>query len=380
MSISNGIQVNVLDVEFFSFSYAPLELRNQWIEKFSKVIQEEGVFIGGKNVIEFENDWANANDSKFAIGVSNGFDGLTLALRSLGIEKGWRVAVPAHTFIATWNAVISLGATPIGVDVDDDGLMDLEQFHLIAPKVQAVIPVHMHGSTVDMNLMHQICTDTNLVSPIRIVEDASQAHGALNRDGSGLGKYSDAVVYSLYPTKNLGALGDAGIVTTNSQILQEKIRSLSNYGSSKESKYSHEVLGFNNRLDPIQAAVLSENLKLLNEWNSGRRELSNIYITELSGILNVLQTSRLDSVRHHLCVLTPHREELKKFLISTGIKTEIHYPNVAGIEALRFLGREARFPKSEEIAKNTLSLPLSQWHNTEQILYVISQIKTWIKS
>jgi dTDP-4-amino-4,6-dideoxygalactose transaminase len=258
--------------------------------------------------------------------------------------------------------------------------MDLEQFHLIAPRVQAVIPVHMHGSTVDMNLMHQICTDTNLVSPIRIVEDASQAHGALNRDGSGLAKYSDAVVYSLYPTKNLGALGDAGIVTTNSQMLQEKIRSLSNYGSSKESKYSHEVLGFNNRLDPIQAVVLSENLKLLNEWNIARRELSNIYISELSGILNILQTSRLDSVRHHLCVLTPNREELKKFLMSAGIKTEIHYPNVAGIEALRFLGRGARFPKSEQIAKNTLSLPLSQWHNTEQISYVISQIKTWIKS
>jgi dTDP-4-amino-4,6-dideoxygalactose transaminase len=367
--------VNALDVEFFSFSYAPLELRNQWIEKVSRVIQEEGVFIGGKNVIEFENDWANTSDSKFAIGVSNGFDGLCLALRSLGVEKGWRVAVPAHTFIATWNAVISVGATPIGVDVDDDGLLDLEQFHLISPKVQAVIPVHMHGSTVDMYLLHQICTDTNLVSPIRIVEDASQAHGALNRDRSKIGKYSDAVVYSLYPTKNLGALGDAGIVTTNSKTLQEKIRSLSNYGSSKESKYNHEVLGYNNRLDPIQATILIENLKMLDAWNGVRKELSDLYITELSGIFNILQASRLDSVRHHLCILTPNRDRLKEFLALKGIKTEIHYPNVAGIEALRFLDRKVKFPKSEEIASTTLSLPLSQWHNIEQVSYVISQIK-----
>jgi dTDP-4-amino-4,6-dideoxygalactose transaminase len=269
-----------------------------------------------------------------------------------------------------------VGATPIGIDIDNNGLMDLELFHRISSRVKAVIPVHMHGACVDMASLHKICSDPKLLAPIKIIEDASQAHGALSLDGSKLGKYSDVVVYSLYPTKNLGALGDAGIVTTNSKTLQEKIRSLSNYGSSKESKYNHEVLGYNNRLDPIQAAILIENLKMLDAWNDVRKELSNLYITELSGIFNILQASRLDSVRHHLCILTPNRDRLKEFLASKGIKTEIHYPNVAGIEALRFLDKKAKFPKSEEIASATLSLPLSQWHNIEQVSYVISQIKT----
>jgi dTDP-4-amino-4,6-dideoxygalactose transaminase len=372
----SGTQASPGVVEYFSFNYTPTELRAEWSRKIAEVINN-GVLIGGKSVQNFEKSWADFTNSSHAIGVSNGLDGLVLALRSLDIGRGDYVAVPAHTFIATWTAVISVGATPIGVDVDDDGLMDLEQFHLIAPKVQAVIPVHMHGSTVDMNLLHQICMDVNLVTPIRIVEDASQAHGALNRDGSKLGKYSDLVVYSLYPTKNLGALGDAGVITTNNKELQEKLRVLSNYGSSRENKYIHEVLGYNNRLDPIQAAVLKTNLEMLPSWNMTRLQLSSHYMTELSGTIEILQKTRTDSVRHHFCVLTNEREDLKKYLLSKEIGTEIHYPRVAGIEALNFLNEKSNFPKSEDIARRTLSLPLSQWHTFEQISYVTSEIKKW---
>lgn len=366
-----------MNVEFFSFSYAPRNLRDEWNKLVTDVIKE-GVFIGGKPVEDFEKEWAEFTGSKFAIGVGNGFDGLTLALRALGIGNNNFVAVPAHTFIASWNAVIAVGAIPLGVDVDDEGLMDLEMFRVIASKVQAVIPVHMHGSAVDMKELYDICSDEKLKASIRIIEDASQAHGAHSPDGSKLGKWSDAVVYSLYPTKNLGALGDAGVITTDSYDVEVKLRSLSNYGSNKENKYIHEVLGYNSRLDPIQAAVLRRNLELLPAWNTRRQYLSHLYIRELSEIIDILQVNRLDSVRHHFCVLTSKRETLREFLRLQGVKSEIHYPRVAGYEAMNFLKKDSLFPKSESIANSILSLPLSQWHNEEQILYVASKVREWI--
>ena len=364
-------------VDFFSFKYAPKELLTVWSKQIEEVISE-GVFIGGSKVSEFEKSWAEFTNSSFAVGVSNGLDGLSLALRTLAIGKGDFVAVPAHTFIATWNAVISVGATPIGVDVDEEGLLDLEAFYQIAPKVKAVIPVHMHGSTVDMAALHKICSEEKLDSPIRIVEDASQAHGGFSPDGSNLGRFSDFVVYSLYPTKNLGALGDAGVITTNKQEFEEKLRSFSNYGVRKNDKYTHPILGYNNRLDPIQAAILTKNLELLSKWNDRRRELSNLYTKELFEHIDILQVSRLDSVRHHFCILTSKRDALRAFLNLNGVKTEIHYPNVAGYEAMNFLKKDSVFPNSEYIAKSTLSLPLSQWHNEEQILYVASKVRSWI--
>jgi dTDP-4-amino-4,6-dideoxygalactose transaminase len=167
------------------------------------------------------------------------------------------------------------------------------------------------------------------------------------------------------------------VITTNNKELQEKLRVLSNYGSSRENKYIHEVLGYNNRLDPIQAAVLKTNLEMLPSWNMTRLQLSSHYMTELSGTIEILQKTRTDSVRHHFCVLTSEREDLKKYLLSKEIGTEIHYPRVAGIEALNFLNEKSNFPKSEDIARRTLSLPLSQWHTFEQISYVTSEIKKW---
>ena len=367
-----------MKVEFSGFSYLPINLKEIWKRQVERVI-DSGVFIGGDEVKCFEEQWSKLCGSSFAIGVSNGFDGLVLALRSLGIGAGTRVAVPAHTFIATWNSIIAVGAIPVGVDVDKDGLIDLNCLADMAQELDAVIPVHMHGGVVDMPKLYEICSNQSLSTPIRIVEDASQSHGALNPDGSKLGKYSDLVVYSLYPTKNLGALGDAGVITTNSKEIEGKLRSLSNYGSTLQDKYSHQYLGYNNRLDPIQASVLRINTEMLSQWNIRRKELSELYIGELSEIIEILQVSHSDSVRHHLCVLTPDRDALRRYLLEREVKTEIHYPKVAGLEALSFLNQKSSFPNSEYIAKRTLSLPLSPWHNSEQVLYVIDQIKTWVK-
>lgn len=365
-----------MNVEFSGISYVPNKIKEQWNHQIGKVI-ESGVFVGGDPVDRFEESWANSCESSYAIGVSNGFDGLILALRALGIGEGHRIAIPAHTFIATWNAAIAVGATPIGVDVDRNGLIDLDHFEYIAPSVDVVMPVHMHGSTVDMQALHEICTGSNLDYPIKIIEDASQAHGALSQDGSRLGKFSEMVVYSLYPTKNLGALGDAGVITTDNLNLRNRLKLLSNYGSSHNNKYLHLELGFNNRLDTLQASVLLENLNHLSEWNATRRKLADVYIQELRGVLSILQLERVDSVRHHFCVLTPHRNELRNYLLLNGIKTEIHYPNVAGLEALKFIGKDSKFPIAEKLAQQTLSLPLSQWHNSNQIEYVAAKIRAW---
>lgn len=366
-----------MKVDFFSFNKAPTELRNIWINEIHEVIKE-GIFVGGRYLESFENEWNSFTKSNFAVGVSNGMDGLVLGLRSLNIGEGDFVAVPAHTFIATWNAVISVGATPVGVDVDEDGLMDLNQLSDLTSTIDAVIPVHMHGSPVDMKTLYQICNSPNLKAPIRIIEDASQAHGVLCPDGTPLGKYSDLVVYSMYPTKNLGALGDAGIVTTDRQEISERIRSLSNYGSAKKDKYLHKEIGFNNRLDPIQAAILSKNLNFLTDWNSIRKKLSSVYIERLSAKVRILQVSRTDSVRHHLCILVNKRDTLREFLFCRGIKTEIHYPYSAGEEVMNFLGNPSSFPNAKSIANSTLSLPLSQWHSEDEIDYVASQVLSWI--
>lgn len=368
-----------MKVDFFSFSYIPLEVRQAWRRELDRTISS-GVFIGGVEVSTFEDAWAKFTGSKFALGVGNGFDGLVLALKTLNIGSGDFVAVPAHTFIATWNAIITTGAIPIGIDVDDDGLMDLDAFARVASRVRAVIPVHMHGAVVNMKELSGICRNNNLKEKIRIVEDASQAHGAISPDGSSLGTYSEAVVYSMYPTKNLGALGDAGIITTNIVEVYERVKSLGSYGSSREDKYTHLELGYNSRLDSIQASILKENLNRLPNWNSIRKALSKQYIERLDGCVSILQENRQDSVRHHFCILTPNRDELRTYLLTKGVSTEIHYPRVAGVEALSFINKKMNFPKAESLAKRILSLPLSQWHNEEQIDYVSFHIKAWMQS
>lgn len=364
-------------VEYFSTNYAPKQLKDRWIREITRVI-DQGTYIGGEFLENFETLWSNFSGSRYAAGVSNGLDGLILALRSLDIGPGKCVAVPAHTFIATWNAVISVGAKPIGVDVDENGLIDLEEFRRIAPQVSSVIPVHMHGSTVDMNKLWQICNGKELEFPVSIIEDASQAHGAKSPDLTQLGAYSEIVVYSLYPTKNLGALGDAGVITTNKAELRDRLRSLSNYGNEPYNKYQHRELGFNNRLDAIQAAVLSVNIEYLENWNDRRRELSNHYIKQLRDDIDILQLDRTDSVRHHFCVITPKRDELRSFLKTKGVKTEIHYPMVAGVEASKFMNLHESFPVSQKLAETALSLPISQWHTIEQVDYVVYQIRSWL--
>ena len=362
-------------IPFYPLSKVPRARRERWKEEIAKVI-DSGVFIGGSSVVEFEHSWARQTGTPFAIGVSNGFDGLTLALESIKLEPGSLVAVPSHTFIATWTSVIRSGLVPIGVDVDDEGLLDLDEFELVSSQVRAVIPVHMHGSMVNMHRLKEICKK----SDIYIVEDASQAHFALQR-GKSAGSYGDLGVFSLYPTKNLGALGDAGIITTSNKILYDNIMELRSYGSSKDDKYEHRRMGYNQRLDSIQAAILMVNLEYLESDNRRRYEIAAHYQNELKyDFFSPLQQVSEGRVFHHYCLISKYRDDLREYLLNKGVNTEIHYPNLAAIEVGAIQGRRSKvnFPNGERISKSSISLPISPWHSDNEIEYVIHTLKGYI--
>lgn len=357
-------------VPYFSFKSTPRSLREEWIQASETVI-ERGIFIQGPEVEKFEISWASILGSRFAIGVSNGQDGLILALRSLEIKSGDKVAVPAHSFIATHNAIISLDAIPISIDVNTHGLIDYKKLVQCQEELSAVIVVHLHGQVCEMDEIIEWAVARN----IKVIEDASQAHLAMHKNEYA-GTIGDVGVFSLYPTKNLGALGDAGIVVTNSEEINNQIRSLSNYGNTKGNKYNHERFGLNNRLDEIQAAILNVNLRYLQTWNNRRKEISNLYFDGLNELgIKFLQNQNTNSVWHHFCILHSERDRLQIDLKELGIGTEIHYPRLAALECERFSTTPRnRYPNAELIAKETLSLPISPWHTDEEINYVIEKL------
>lgn len=359
-----------VDIPFFSFKKVPEELKNEWFEGLKKTI-DAGIFIKGPNVEKFEESWAKKINVPHVLGVSNGQDGLILALRALDIGAGAYVAVPAHTFIAVHNAVLTVGAIPYSLDVDENGLIDLDLLENSNQKIKAIIVVHMHGQMVEMQRLMNWAAMKNIL----VIEDCSQAHLA-NQGGINAGAWGDVGVFSLYPTKNLGALGDAGVVVTKDASTHKALQLLSNYGSSQHNKYQHFSYGINNRLDEIQAMILNINLKYLDSWNLRRREIAAMYITYLNiNKLNFLCSNVNKSVWHHFCVLIKNRSSVRNSLETAGIHTEIHYPNVAAIEVENFLNISAkRYPKSEQIAQKVLSLPMSPWHSNEEILLVASKV------
>lgn len=358
-----------VSVPFFSFHDAPSELRAEWNDAANRVISS-GRFIGGKVVETFEDEWAGYLDAEHAIGVGNGYDALYIALRVLGVGPGDYVAVPAHTFIATWLAVHAVGATPVGVDCDSRGLIDLELLEVVPQKLKAVIPVHMHGLMVDMKRLSHWAAEKDIF----VVEDCAQAHGA-KMDGKYAGTWGDIGAFSFYPTKNLGALGDAGAVVTNNDRIASELRSFGNYGSVPGNKYSYSSFGVNSRLDPIQAGFLSVNLKYLDQWNELRREIASKYI-DASKKLGI-QPLQVDptSVYHHFTVLIKNRDDAVRALHDLGIGTEIHYPQSASADFASISGDpKPNYPVSDLIARHIVSLPISPWMQASQIESVIKAL------
>lgn len=359
-------------IDFFSFKNFPESIMLEWKLAINNVL-DKGLFIGGPEVETFEKSWSEYLNVKHSIGVGNGYDAIFIALKVLGISSGDIVAVPNHTFVATWLSVKATGATPIGIDCDVNGLINLDKLEASDSNYAAVVPVHMHGQMVDMERLKRWADAKH----IKIVEDCAQAHGAKIKNRMA-GTWGDFGAFSFYPTKNLGAIGDAGALVTNDDDLARSARSVANYGRTQESKNDYERLGINSRLDPIQAAVLTVNLKYLDEWNKKRIELANRYnlITSSNNITTINNT--YGSVFHHYIVRSKNRNKTRELLLNYGIRTEIHYSQSANQIFAQINGESVKtdISESSKLSSETLSLPLSPWMTLDEFDYVEGIILT----
>lgn len=324
---------------------------------FARVLENTS-FILGKEVAEFEAAYARFSDAKFCVGTANGTDAIELMLRAFDIGPGDEVIVPANTFIATLLGVSRTGATPVLVDADPVyHLLDVTQVEAkLSPRTKALLPVHLFGQIAPMEELAALAKAKGLL----LLEDAAQSQGA-RRHGKQSPHWGGAAATSFYPGKNLGAFGDAGGITTNSDEVAKKLRALRNYGS--EVKYHHPMTGFNSRLDTLQAVVLSAKLPLLAQWNAQRREAARRYDALLSPRKEVVLPATLagnEHIWHLYAVRVPRRDATLKALNAAGIGAGIHYPVPPHLQgAFKHLGHQAGdFPVAEKAANELLSLPM----------------------
>ena len=316
-----------------------------------------GWYIGGQDVEAFEQEFAAFTETRHCVGVANGLDALRLSLIAMGIGTGDEVIVPSNTYIATWLAVSQCGAIPVPVEpVEFTYNLDPGKVEAaITPRTKAILPVHLYGQPADLDPIIAIAHKHGL----RILEDAAQAHGARYK-GKRIGGHGDVVAWSFYPSKNLGALGDAGAITTNAPEIADRIRVLRNYGS--RVKYVNEVKGCNSRLDPVQAAVLRVKLRHLDEWNARRTTIAARYTAELAGTGLVLPEvpAWAEPIWHQYVVQYAERDGLQKTLQEAGIGTQIHYPIPPHLQMAYWDAGYARgrFPIAESMANRLLSLPM----------------------
>ncbi len=350
-----------------------VELRKELDDAYARVL-DSGWFILGEEVDRFEQEFAQWCGAKHCIGVGNGLDALHLIFRALGIGEGDEVIVPANTYIASWLAVSYAGATPVPVEPDPQtrNIDPAKIEAAITSRTRAILPVALYGRAVDASAIQEIANRHSLA----VVEDAAQAHGA-GFGSMSCGSWATAAGWSFYPGKNLGALGDAGCVTTNDAALAEQIRLLRNYGSRR--KYENEIKGFNSRLDPLNAAFLSAKLPVLSEWNARRARLAGKYSKALAAasLLRLPPADDIATSSWHLYVIeSADREGLRTHLASEGVETLIHYPIPPHLsEAYKDAGfKRGDFPVTESLAGSVLSLPIGPHVTPEQSDYIISSI------
>jgi len=360
-------------VPFLDVRASYIELKSE-LDAASVRVMESGWFILGEEVAAFENEFAAYCGVEHCIGVGNGLDGLHLTLRAMGIGPGDEVIVPANTYIACWLAVSQAGATPVPVEPNEKTYnLDPDRIEAaITPRTKAIMPVHLYGQPADMDPITTIASQYGL----KVLEDASQAHGARYKSRM-IGSIGDAAVFSLFPGKNLGALGDAGVVLTRDEQLAHDIRELRNYGS--EVKYYNKVRGVNSRLDELQAALLRVKLSKLDEWNERRRARAAYYSQTLEGC-NDIRLPHVpewaDPVWHLFVIRNPRRDALQQHLKDAGIGTIIHYPIPPHLQAAyadhQF--NQGDFPITEAMAKEVLSIPIGPHLTEAQAEYVVEQI------
>lgn len=363
-----------------------VDLNNQHNEIKIKIdraisrVMNRGDFILGEDVKSFENEFSKFCHSRYAIGVNSGTDALFLALLSLGIGKKDEVIVPDFTYIATAFSVSFTGATPVFVDIDEKTYnIDAHQIRKkITKNTKAIIPVHLFGQPANMPEILKIAREFNL----KVIEDVAQAHGATIRIGKTrpmrTGGIGDIGCFSFYPTKNLGALGDAGMIVTNRKDVYRRLLMLRDCG--RKSKYRHAIIGYNSRLDSIQAAILREKLQRLEQWNALRQEKASIYNRLLKDVEDVIipcPDNSLGHVYHAYTIRVKKRDKVFKQLKKNGIGAIIYYPIPLHLQkAYIGLGYKKKdFPVAERLSREVISLPIHPHLKTSQIEFIVKVLK-----
>lgn len=360
-------------IQFLDLGAAYRELKSEIDAAIARVL-DSGWYILGPEVEAFEAEWAEYCEANHAVGVANGMDALTLALRALDVGAGDEVIVPSNTYIATWLAVSAVGAKPVPVEPDPTTYnIDPNRIEAaITSATKVILPVHLYGQPADLDPILALAKKYDLC----VVEDAAQAHGARYK-GRRIGAHGDIVCWSFYPGKNLGALGDAGAITTKHSDLADKVQVLRNYGS--RVKYVNEAQGVNSRLDPVQAAVLRVKLKHLDAWTERRRAIAGHFTQglQVSGLILPHVPYWADPAWHLYVVRTSDRDTLQARLTEVGIGTLIHYPIPPHMQAAYAgLGiAPDALPVARELAGEVLSLPMGPHLDLSHIQYINDQFR-----
>jgi dTDP-4-amino-4,6-dideoxygalactose transaminase len=362
-------------VPFLDLGAATAEIRVELERAIGRVLAS-GRYVLGPEVEAFEREFSAYVGTVHCVGVGNGLDAIELTLRALGVGTGDEVIVPSNTYIATWLAVTRVGALVVPVEPDPE-TYNLDPGRVLAaitPRTRAIVVVHLYGQPADMDPLLDVARPRG----IAVVEDAAQAHGARYK-AKPVGSLGHAAAWSFYPSKNLGALGDGGAVTTNDPDVADRVRALRNYGS--RMKYVNDVRGVNSRLDELQAAVLRVKLPLLDEWNRRRHRVAARYLDGLRGTALVLPSMApvVDPVWHLFVVRSDSRDRLQEHLTRQGVQTLVHYPIPPHWQgAYADLGYEVgAFPISERIHRECLSLPMGPHLTDRQVGEVIDSVRAF---
>lgn len=345
------------------------------IDQATRNVYESGWFILGQQVKDFERNFAQYCRAKYAVGVGSGTEALHLALVAAGIQPGDEVITVANTCVPTLSAISAAGAMPILVDINPQTFtIDTNRIEeRINSKTKAIIPVHLYGQCADMKPILEIARKYGLV----VIEDCAQAHGAKYNDNLA-GTMGDAGAFSFYPSKNLGAFGDGGLVVTNNQVIGETVTKLRNYG--QEKRYHHSIKGFNSRLDELQAAILNVKLSYLDSWNQRRREIAQLYHQAFAqiGMTVPFQSPPCYHVYHLYVIVVPERDRFQELLAKEGISTLIHYPiPIHQQTAYQECGNQSKYlPITEKLARQIISIPLYPELTDEEVNYIIETIIT----
>ena len=344
------------------------------IIKDIKKIFKKGDFILGNDVTKFENNFSNFCNSKYSIGCANGTDALTIALKSLNLKKNSEVIIPAMTYCSTAFSVINANLKPVLVDTEFmKSTIDILQIKKkINKKTKVIMPVHLYGSVVNIKEIKKIIKNKNIF----IIDDCAQAHGAKDIYGKKVGSLADISTFSLYPGKNLGAYGDAGVITTNNKKFYRIVKKIRNLGS--EVKFKHDLVGMNSRLDSIQSIILNHKLKQLPKLNSKRRKIASEYDNKIiNKKIEKLRYSKF-SIYHQYVLIVKKRNEFIKYLKKAKIQYGFHYPYaIHQLDALKKYFQKEKFPNSEMLAKYGISIPIDPNLSKKKINYIIGKLNSF---